>query len=163
MSVHTASRLSHRCFVGNTAGFLTWRTVWRGQPGGDPHLQLWLLRQQPPDFTNHTPAGGERENVWQLVTQGRRVGLGEGQERRQWDSVWLKKKRRDERIKRRGKGRETTDSVLGRWEEQHDRSRVIRGHLFHCSDSHSAKASQLRWQKKCHFFFFFKYLKRIFV
>lgn len=133
MSVHTASRLSHRCFVGNTAGFLTWRTVWRGQPGGDPHLQLWLLRQQPPDFTNHTPAGGERENVWQLFTQGRRVGLGEGQERRQWDSVC---------------------SVLGRWEEQHDRFRVIRGHLFHCSDSHSVKASQLRWQKKVSCFFF---------
>lgn len=76
MSVHTASRLSHRCFVGNTSHFLTWTTVWRGQPGGDPHLQLWLLHQQPPDFTNHTPAGGERENVWQLSTQGRRVGRG---------------------------------------------------------------------------------------
>lgn len=77
MSVHTASRLSHRCFVGNTADFLTWTTVWRGQPGDDPHLQLWLLPQQPPDFTNHTPAGGERESVWQLFTQGRRVGAGE--------------------------------------------------------------------------------------
>lgn len=64
--------LSHRCFVGNIAGFLTWTTVWRGQPGGDPHLQLLLLPQQPPNFTNHTPAGGEREKVWQLFTQGRR-------------------------------------------------------------------------------------------
>lgn len=70
MSVHTAPISPTAVFVGNVAGFLTWTTVWRGQPGGDPHLQLWLLRQQPPDFTNHTPAGGEREEVWQLYTQG---------------------------------------------------------------------------------------------
>lgn len=34
-------------------------------------MQLLLLPQQPPNFTNHTPAGGEREKVWQLFTQGR--------------------------------------------------------------------------------------------
>jgi len=58
--------LSHRRFV---AGFLTWTTEWRGQPGGDPRLQLWLLPPQPPDITNHTPAGGETEEVWQLFAQ----------------------------------------------------------------------------------------------
>lgn len=86
--------LSHRCFVGNVAGFLTWTTVWRGQPGGDPHLQLLLLPQQPPNFTNHTPAGGEREKVWQLFTQGRR---GEDEE----------KKRRDGEDKNKDKKKQT--------------------------------------------------------
>lgn len=123
--VNTHSRyLSHRCFVGNVAGFLTWTTVWRGQPGGDPHLQLWLLPQQPPDITNHTPAGGEREKVWQLFAQG-------GQERREWE-----KPRRDGEDKtidktdrqQTHKGRETTVSVSGRWQEHNDQSCVIRGY-----------------------------------
>lgn len=122
VSTHSP-RLSHRCFVGNVAGFLTWTTVWRGQPGGDPHLQLWLLRQQPPDFTNHTPAGGERENVWQLFTRGRRRG------RRGENEIFFFKKGGMERIKKdKRKGRETTVSVLGRWEEQYDQSCVIRGY-----------------------------------
>lgn len=64
-----SSYLSHCCFVGNVAGFLTWTRVWRGQPGDDPHLQLWLLPQRPPDITKHTPAAGEREKVWQLLAQ----------------------------------------------------------------------------------------------
>lgn len=59
-----------RCFLVNIAYFLTWTTEWRGQPGGDPHLQLWLLPQQSPDITNHTPAGGETESVWQLLAKG---------------------------------------------------------------------------------------------
>lgn len=159
MSVHTASRLSHRCYVGNTAGFLTWTTVWRGQPGGDPHLQLWLLRQQPPDFTNHTPAGGERENVWQLFTQGRRVGRRAGEEIMRFV---FEIKYRTEGIKRRSKGRETTDSVWGWWKEQHDWSCMTRGHLFHCSDSHSAEARQWRGQRMfvCLFVCFIEYLKK---
>lgn len=66
--------LSHCCFVLSVACFLTWMTEWRGQPGGDPHLPLWLLPQQPPDITNHAPAGGEREKVWQLFTQEGRGG-----------------------------------------------------------------------------------------
>lgn len=42
------------------------------------------------------------------------VGRGAGEETMRFGLVKKKKKRRDERIKRRGKGRETTDSVLGR-------------------------------------------------
>lgn len=82
VSVTHSPYLSHRRVVGNVAGFLTWTTEWRGQPGGDPHLQLWLLPQQPPDFTNHTPAGGERERErkWQLFTQG--GGEDEGEKKR---------------------------------------------------------------------------------
>lgn len=75
------NNLSHHCSVGNVAGFLTWTTEWRGQPGGDPHLQLWLLPQQPPDFSNHTPAGGG-ESVRQEVARQGRQRRGEEWKRR---------------------------------------------------------------------------------
>lgn len=126
--------LSHRCFVGNVAGFLTWTTVWRGQPGGDPHLQLLLLPQQPPNFTNHTPAGGEREKVWQLFTQGRR---GEDE----------KKKEGMERIKTKLKktNRQTVNTIWGErqlFQFQGDEKSIMislcyqRVWLFICSPIH---------------------------
>lgn len=119
-----------RCFLVNIAYFLTWTTEWRGQPGGDPHLQLWLLPQQSPDITNHTPAGGETESVWQLLVKGA------GEEKMGED-----KTQTDKQQKKRG-GRETTISVWGRWEEHNEQFCMLRGfgaYLFSFSQNHLEK------------------------
>lgn len=123
MSVHTAP-------VSPTAVLLVTLLVsWPGRQYDEVSREVIPICSSDYFTNSHlilptTHQQGARERTCGSCSHGKE----EGQERREWDFFFLKKGGMERIKKDKRKGRETTVSVLGKWEEQYDQSCVIRGY-----------------------------------